>query len=322
MSKREGRTGQATGTAPRAARRQTEVRRANTQRQPWLRWSAVAAVLLLVIAGAAWWFAGRGDSVALYRFDTLDFHSLAFDPTDSQTLYFGHHQGMKMSRDGGKTWQDTVVRDVDVMQLGIPVSDPRHRYLAGHGLFVFSRDGGATWEQPATNLPDYDLHGFAVAPSDPLRLYTFAVGVFGLFTSADGGLTWEQIPLPPGDVAGMLPLAVSPDDPLHVYAAVDDVVAESRDGGKTWETVPGPGAMIMSLAASITTPGVLYAGTDDGVWVRSADGTWERLPLTPEGVVMAVAVSADGPEQVAVVDQEGYFYWSSDGGRTWGEAGA
>jgi len=39
-------------------------------------------------------------------------------------------------------------------------------------------------------------------------------------------------------------------------------------------------------------------------------------------VVMAVAVSADEPEQVAVVDQEGYFYRSSDGGRTWGGRGA
>ncbi|MDI3340120.1 MAG: hypothetical protein QJR03_06265 [Sphaerobacter sp.] len=286
--------------------------------QRWLRWGGLAAIALLLTAAAVWWFVGRASNPALYRFDTLDFHAVAFDPTDARTLYFGHHQGMKMSRDGGETWQDTIVRDADVMQIGIPVSDPRRRYLAGHGLFVFSSDGGETWEQPATNLPDYDLHGFAVAPSDPLRVYAFAVGASGLFTSGDGGLTWEQRSLPPGDVAGMLPLAVAPDDPLHLYAAVDDMVAESRDGGQTWQTVPGPKAMITALAASVTTPGVLYAGTDQGIWARSPQGTWERLPLSPAGVVMAVAVSAGAPEQVAVVDQEGYFYRSGDGGRSWG----
>jgi hypothetical protein len=75
---------------------------------------------LLVIATATAGFlllrdgAGSGDAVAWARLDTADVHSLAFDPADPDHLYFGHHNGLLESRDGGRSWLLTALSDADV----------------------------------------------------------------------------------------------------------------------------------------------------------------------------------------------------------------
>lgn len=275
----------------------------------------------VAIGLGAWWGLGLSrpaNGQALSRLATGDFHAIAFDPTNADTLFFGHHQGMKVSHDGGKSWQDTVVSGVDAMEIGMPAGGSRRMYLAGHDIFVVSSDAGQSWDQPQTNLPDLDLHGFAVAPSDPMRLYAFAMGVSGLFTSADGGTTWEPRTLPPGMSMGMLPLAVAPDNPLRVVAGVGDQLAVSEDGAKTWQTQPGPGGEITAIAIAPTAPPVRYVGASGAIWQESPDGTWQRLPLTPDGAILALAVSPSQPARIAAVDQRGNFYRSDDGGQHWG----
>lgn len=293
-------------------------RNARRRQRGWLRSGIL--VFAVVLAGiAAWWAIERSGSSggqALYQFNTQDFHSLAFDPASADTLYFGHHQGLKVSRDVGETWSDTDLTGADAMALAFPGGGER-RYIAGHNVFFVSTDSGKTWQPQRHNLPDLDLHGFAASPSDPNRLYTYAVGIGGLFTSGDGGATWEARALPPGMAMGMLPLAVAPDDPLSVYAATGNQVVESRDGGKTWQGQSGPPSAVSAIAAAPVNPGVLYAGTADGLWKRASDSDWLKLPVTPHGAVLAVAASATQPERVAIVDQEGYFFRSDDGGQSW-----
>lgn len=304
--------------ATRRAQRRAAAERARKRRRITL--GAVAFVALVAVGAVAVSLLMGSDSASagsLYRFQTQDFHALVFDPTDADTLYFGHHHGMKESTDGGKTWNDTIVSGVDAMQLAIPTSDPQRRYVAGHLIFVRSDDGGRTWEQPAPNLPDLDLHGFAAAPSDPLRLYTFALGVRGFFTSADGGDVWEERTLPSTLTTGIMPLAVSADDPLHLFAGGGTELAESRDGGITWEASAGPGGLITALALAPTEPEILYAATIDGLFQRTGEGTWEKMPVSASGTILALAVSPSMPERIAAVDQSGHFYRSDDGGQTW-----
>jgi photosystem II stability/assembly factor-like uncharacterized protein len=284
------------------------------------RYALIAALAVLLAGIAAWWIIGQSRSVGarpLYQFQTQDFHSLAFDPVDADTLFFGHHDGLMASQDGGESWQDTSLTGSDAMQLGMPLADPSRRYVAGHDVFLVSSDGGQTWQPQQNNLPDLDLHGFAASPSDPNRLYAIAIGAGSLFTSADGGVTWEARSLPQGMQMGMLPLAVAPDDPLHLFAGVGSEIAESRDGGNSWQTRAGPSGTITTIATAPSTPGILYVGSDTGLWKQSSSGTWERLPITPHGAVLAVAVSATQPEHVAVVDEQGFFFRSVDAGQSW-----
>lgn len=283
----------------------------------------VVVAALIASFALAWWLSGSEESSAgqpLHQFDTADFHSLAFDPIDEDTLSFGHHYGMKVSRDGGATWEDGTLRDVDVMQQANPPANPDRRYAAGHDVFQVSNDGGQTWQPQPNNLPALDIHGFAAAPTDPDRLYALEVVSGGFYTSADGGSTWEALPLPPGLTTASLPLAVAYDDPLHLFAGVGDQILESRDGGRSWEAMAGPGEDIVAIAAVPNNPGALFAGTVQGI-ARNDPGTgWEKLPLTSDGAVLAIAAHPAQPERVGAVDQQGNFYRSDDGGQSWDTA--
>ncbi|MHB8647519.1 MAG: WD40/YVTN/BNR-like repeat-containing protein [Thermomicrobiales bacterium] len=297
-------------------RMQQQARHEQRKRRTLLAGATTIAVLGIAIG--IWAIAARvgsgPDARALSQFHTPDIHSLSFDPGDANTIFFGHHTGLKISHDAGRTWQDVSVGNVDAMQLAMPAAGGERRYLAGHNVFMVSTDGGKTWRNQPTNLPGLDLHTFAASPSDPLRLYTAPAGFSGLFTSTDGGAQWQQLPLPSGGSSGM-GLAVAPDSPLHLYAGIGTRIAESRDGGKTWAMPSGPTAESIQLA--VDPSGVLYAGTVQGLAKRAPDGTWHTLALPSGAAVFAIAVSPTQPNRVAVVDQQGDFYRSDDGARTW-----
>ncbi len=114
---------------------------------------------------------------------------------------------------------------------------------------------------------------------------------------------------------GMIGLTVAFDDPLHLYAGGGNRVVESRDGGKTWQEQSGPAGAIMQLATGPS--GTLYAGTDRGLAKRGTDGAWQVTALPSGKAVVALAAGPGQPERIAVVDEQGHFYRSDDGGQTW-----
>jgi photosystem II stability/assembly factor-like uncharacterized protein len=304
--------------------RREETKRRAQQRQRQRLLTRIGAVVLagVLVAAVAWWYSSQSESSsgqALYQFTTNDFHSLAFDPTDADRIFFGHHGGLMVSDDGGESWDDTALTGADAMQLAVPPADASRMYVAGHDVFYVSTDGGETWSSQPNNLPSLDLHAFAGSPLDPLRLYTAPAGE-GIYTSADGGSTWEPIAMPPGADRAPVALAVAPDDPLHVYAGAGSTIAESADGGRTWQELPGEGlagTTVIALAIDPDIPTTLFAGTDQGLFTRTADGAWQELAVDTSGAVLAVAISPNQPERVAIVDQNGNFYRSDDAGESW-----
>lgn len=277
----------------------------------------VVLVVALALLGASRLMADDDTAApasALYRFQTEDFHSLAFDPVDAGTIYFGHHGGLMVSQDSGVTWQESTLRGVDAMQLAFPASG-QQRYASGHDVFYVSADGGTTWQPRQTNLPGLDLHAFAGSPSDPNRLYTIPLDL-GLYTSADGGMSWQAATLPPIPETQPTPIAVAPNDPRTVLLARYGQIATSRDAGMTWTSEPGPPGIITALAVAADDRQTVYAGTNQGVYRQTADG-WEALPIEPDRAAVAIATSPTERGRIAVLDQRGNFYLSDDGGATW-----
>lgn len=301
-------------------RRQERARRAGSGRakQEALVLAAVVGFMVVVALTGVWWLtAGRSETTAdqaLYQFETQDYHSLAFDPVDADTVYFGHHEGLMVSYDAGETWRDAALAGVDAMQLAMPSAAPERRYAAGHDVFYMSTDGGQSWREQMNDLPGLDLHAFAGSPSDPNRLYAAPMGN-GLWMSTDGGTDWTEITMPPGAETQPIALAVSPSDPEIVYLARNGEISISADGGATWQSEPGPGGMITTLAVANDADETLFVGTIQGLYRE--EGSWNRLALEPDGAIVAVALSADEPARVAVIDARGNFYRSDDAGDTW-----
>ena len=123
---------------------------------------------------------------------TLDVHALLWSPVEAQTIFFGDHDGLLKSTDGGQNWQPTSLTNADVISLAAAPTMPMRMYAAGDGVFSRSDDVGVTWTAPAGALQGVDIRGFAQSPADPNRLYAL-VDKRGLLASADGGTTWTSV---------------------------------------------------------------------------------------------------------------------------------
>lgn len=281
----------------------------------------LAGVLALVLPRLLAQTGSGGPVLAVL--ETADFHALAFSPDNPNVVFFGHHNGVMRSDDGGRTWRSVVARpNFDAMALAVDRTNPRRVYLAGHNIFMVSSDGGATWEPVRHNLPDDDIHGFTLGAQDPNRVYAFVVG-HGLFFSPDGGATWARLSTAlPQDV--MVLAAAGGEPEVLLAGSMGSGVLKSTDGGRTWQpSNDGLGSRrVMALAVNPADRQRVYAGTDDGLY-RSDDGgeTWRRLPF-PGRNAAVVAVSPADPNLVLALEaagpRQGRLYRSADGGLSWG----
>jgi photosystem II stability/assembly factor-like uncharacterized protein len=265
----------------------------------------VAAVALLVLRPD-----GGGTEVdAWATLNTADVHALAFAPGDPAHLYFGHHNGLLESLDGGRSWQPAALSGADAMNVRVAGTD--RIQIAGHEVYLESTNGGASWQPVPNDLPGLDLHAFALDPADPDHAWAFAVG-FGLFETRDAGRHWE---LRQSGNWGYLASYRSGDQTALVGVGPEGLV-RSVDDGATWQPLAYPGAPLAGGMAAADDGSVLYAATSDGLKRSSDEGqTWSDTGFN--GVALALAVVPGDPRTVALVDEATRFYRSEDGGTTW-----
>ena len=178
-------------------------------------------------------------------------------------------------------------------------------------------------------------------------------GGAGIYRSADGGATWQQVGLTNSGAIGRF--AVDPTNPNRIFAAAagklynrggDRGVYESTDGGVTWtQKLAGDNDTTgaVDLAIDPTNPNRIFAamwdhfrepdlrtygGVGSGVY-RSTDGgaTWQRLtnglPASSSTIGrIGIALAASNPQRLyAIVIQTGGlfqgFYQSDNGGDSW-----
>ena len=284
---------------------------------PWL---AGLGISLLLVAGLWIVFSNRqpeNDSTRpISRLTTADFHSLAFSPTEPGTIFFGHHDGLLVSHNGGKDWRPTTLSNTDAMALAAPLSNPQIMYAAGHEVFYKSTDAGKTWTLVTTDLPGLDIHGLTVDPENADRVYAHVVG-FGIFSSEDGGSKWTKL----SDTAppSAYNLAVGESSESLYVAAGQAGLWHSADGGRTWarlEQSPEEGAVAVTY---VRANGRLYAttlGNSAGLYVSEDSGqSWKAMGL--KGILLAIAVSPLDPHHIVLVNDQGEVFASRDDGVTW-----
>lgn len=291
----------------------------------WLYGATGAGVIGVILLGASFLGGGAGGSSSsgapLATLNTSDFHTLAFHPGDTNIVFFGHHNGVLKSADGGRTWLETSFRgrNWDAMGMAISPGEPQNIYVAGHDVFSHSRDGGQSWAPLRHDLPGTDIHGFAMDPDNPSKLYAFVVG-YGVYRSDNAGSNWQLLSRGlPGDV-----MALAAGGGQTLYAgSMQRGVLKSSDGGKTWLTANTgiEGQNAMTLAVDSKQPQTVYAGTEKGLFKsRDAGNSWSRLPF-PGAAAATVAVAPGNPQVVIAIgvsnDRKGNVYRSEDGGRTW-----
>jgi len=221
--------------------------------------------------------------------------------------------------------------------------DPHLLFFCGNTLWQ-TRDRGDHWEKisPDLSREKYDLPAcvgkykddatkqahrrgviYTVAPSpiEPARIWCGTDDGL-LYLTTDGGKTWSNI-TPPSISAWQ---KISLIDAGHfdantAYAAVntlriDDLrphILRTNDGGKTWteivNRIPG-GQIVNAVREDPVRKGLLFAGTEKGVYVSFDDGAnWEPLRLNlPATSVRDLIIKGDD----LIVATHGRGFWILD----------
>ncbi len=282
--------------------------------------------------------------------------SIAIDANDPDTVWVGtgenvggrhvgYGDGIYLSQDGGQSWTNKgledsehistiVIHPEDGDTVWVAVQGPLWSSGGERGLYM-TTDGGETWERTLVGDEGDDVWtgvtDVVIDPSDPDVLYaatwqrhrTVAAYVGGgpnsaIHKSTDGGRTWSKLAggLPGGNL-GKIGLAVSPQDPDVVYAAIE---TNRREGG-IWRT---------------TNAGASWSKMSDMVAGGTGPHYYQELYASPHAfdriylMDVQARVSHDGGANRVVIDKESkhvdnhamafrasdpdYMLWGSDGG--------
>jgi photosystem II stability/assembly factor-like uncharacterized protein len=227
---------------------------------------------------------------------------LLFSPVDPSILYFGASVLFKTT-DGGHSWQ-TISPDLTRRKPGVPpvlgpfaAGDPQH-----------GRHRGVIY----TIAPSFqDVNQLWIGTDDGLIQLT-----------RDGGGHWQDVTpkaLTPWSKVSVM--EASHFDPATAYAAVnrfrlDDLhphIYRTRDFGKSWQEIARgipDGEVVNAVRGDPVRRGLLFAGTERGVYVSVDDGdSWQSLRLNlPATAVRDLAVH--GADLVA--GTHGRSFWVLD----------
>lgn len=227
---------------------------------------------------------------------------LAFSPADRTSLYFGH-QNVFRSRDGGQTWK-IVSPDLSRPNEGMPSNLDAPTLADDNGI---------------------KRHGvvYAIAPS-PLRAGVIWAGTDDgyIWITRDDSRTWHNVTPPglsPWSKVGIID--ASHFDTNTAYAAIDrhrlddyrPYIYRTHDGGVTWTAIVNGipnGSFANAVREDPKRRGLLYAGTERGVYVSFDDGAhWQSLQQNlPVTSIRDIAVH----ENDVILATHGRSFWIMD----------
>ncbi len=266
--------------------------------------------------------------------------ALAVDPAHPSRLYLGARFGLFISADSGAHWPASTrgpFAAAGVRSLApSPLAGGPLWLVAGDGSVWLSPDAGESWRPAATYAPPSaqpaahpQPAATASAGALPTRAVAWvqpgaastgqafaAVPTYGLYTTADAGVTWTLLPLPSADGAPQS-LLVDPADGRRLLLATSKGLYRSTDAGVHWSPAAFVQGTILALAASTSKPDIVYCATDRALY-RSGNGGASFQGVSGGYQFAFLAVGATPDTLYAV---EGLrVLRSDDGGRTWTES--
>lgn len=245
-------------------------------------------------------------------------HGLGINPADGELYAATHHGVFRIPGEGdGEGSAALVSAPRDTM--GFTVVGPDRFLGSGHPAFrgdplydedetpllglIESADAGETWEVRSL-FGEVDFHSLEAAHD---LVYGFDSTSSRFLVSSDGE-EWETR----SDGLAMSDFAVDPASPEHVVAMTDAGLAESTDGGRSFEPIEGPALLYLSWH-----PELGLWGVDEKGGVARRDGpSWRARGELP-GPPQALLVADDAVYAAASKGDRTGIYVSSDEGRSW-----
>ncbi|MGI8496796.1 MAG: WD40/YVTN/BNR-like repeat-containing protein, partial [Gemmatimonadaceae bacterium] len=234
---------------------------------------------------------GKSFQKVLYKDENTGAIALAFDPANAQTVYADMWQSRQAP------WENGVFQG------------------PGSGLYK-STDGGATWSQLATGLPTFEQGlgriGFAIAPSNPLRMYAqveASAQFGGTYRSDDAGASWRKVNGEPriwGRGSDFAEVKVDPRNPDVIYAA-NTSTYRSTDAGASWTAIKGApgGDDYHTVWINPDNSQIILLASDQGATITVNGGeTWSSWYNQPTAQLYHVTTDNQFPYWVYGGQQE------------------
>lgn len=274
---------------------------------------------------------------------------IAPDPADPDVVYGGDTYG-GVFRFDTRTGQSQVISPSLLAEFGKPISSRKLRFTwtspivfdkhDAHVLYfgsqklLRSNDGGLSWDEISpdltrnTGIRSDSTHSgwgviYSIAPS-PVQREMIWIGTDDGYIqlTRDGGKDWDNVTpkeLKAWNKIGMID--ASPFDAGEAYAAVDKhrlddqkaCIYRTTDFGKNWTRADSgipDGSYVNVVRSDLTRKGLLYAGTETGVYISFNDGdNWQPLQLNlPIVSVRDLAVHQND----LVAATHGRAFWALD----------
>ena len=219
--------------------------------------------------------AGSGVEVMKYRFNWN--FPLAFSPHDPKKLYAGSNF-LHVTTNEGQSW--------DIISPDLTRNEPETL-----------KSSGGPITQDNTGVEFYGtIFAFQESPREPGVIWTGSDDGL-VHITRDGGKTWKNVTPPMSPKLNMINcIEVDPLQDGGVYVAATSYkfgdytpyLYKSKDYGKTWTVITkgiDPVHYTRALRADPARPGLLYAGTEWGMYISYDDGAnWHpfqlNLPIT------------------------------------------
>jgi photosystem II stability/assembly factor-like uncharacterized protein len=195
----------------------------------------------------------------------------------------GEGNGVFRSHDQGRTWEGPFTEGMFTRfnSIAIDPKRPGTLYVGqfhDFGLYK-STDAGESWSFTGNFA---NVGPIAIHPVRSRTLYV-AGSIWpdyenGIFKSSDGGEAWA-VSYPEGGRH----LAIAPSRPATVYAATNDGIIVTTNGGATWRKLSSTAGwiFIQGLVVDPTRARTVYASIRERGVMKSVDGgkTWQALNM-------------------------------------------
>lgn len=258
-------------------------------------------------------------------------HIIADDPRNPNVIYAGTTLGLFKSPDAGKTWLHLNPEQINWMVFD--PEDPNVLYLATEYAGILrSANSGKTFLAINTGFANHRLTQITGSGNLLYASSNYEGRHGGVFRSIDGGLDWS-LRANEEDLSGrhLNSLAAAPARRDLLFAASQDEILKSTDGGKSWvRLVAQPRSLsagvsqhfgkvrIQSLKVIQQDKPTLFAGTAAGLFrSKNLGASWEPWG---KGIgdlpVLAIYAPPRGASRLAVRSAQGLFI-SEDAGKSW-----
>jgi len=248
-------------------------------------------------------------------------------PGNASTFYAGTDKGFYVSRDGGRSWQQS--------NGGIEPSPAGYRHvtdlaITGSLLYITpsflqkSIDGGSSWQRTGWVSENPFATMLAVHPSNPNTVY--AGTNKGVYKSTDAGGTWSWV----HGTLSVDAITVAPGNPQLLFRAVSTGIFRSTDAGANWNQVSAQLTSVKTIVVDPRNDAIVYAGTNASGVYKSTDGgsTWTAMnrctpgcaPSTMNGIWVKSIVVDPGNSNIVYLGATEGLYKSTDGGANWTQA--